>query len=155
MKKRRWIYCTAFVVLLSVLVLIVFTMFGSTRDAGWYAEYVNRNESALVQLARGEVQPEQSLRIRRMLARGRVEWIYTDEGRTCFYLKNNMLEGHVCLVYAPEGNVPTCLDFCDHWALEEENNGVRKWTGGMGGKAYIILRDLVKDFYLEEAYLPT
>lgn len=155
MKKRVWIYCAALVVLLSVLVLIVFAMFGSVQDAGWYAEYVSRNESELVQLSQGELQPEQSLRIRCMLARGRVEWIYIDEGRTCFHLKNNMLEGHVCLVYAPEGNVPTCLDFCDNWALEEENNGVRKWTGGMYGKAYIILYDLGNNFYLEEAYLPT
>jgi len=155
MKKRVWIFCGALAVILILFALIAFLTPGGSQDADWYAEYVNRNEAALISIARGELDPNQSFRAKRLLARGGIEHIYAEGNQMRFFIKNNMMEGHVLLVYDPEGNVPTCLDFYDNWVFEETENGVCKWTGGMAGKAYILLYDLGNDFYLEEAYLPT
>lgn len=155
MKKRRWKYWPLLAALLVVFALLAGVMGSGSRDAEWYAEYVRRNEAALLQIARGELDPNRSLQAKRMLARGKIEQIAAAENQTRFFIESNMLEGHVLLVYAPEGNVPTCLDFYDNWVSEGTENGVCKWTGGMAGKAYILLYDLGNGFYLEEAYLPT
>ena len=154
MKKRA--IALIFPACLLILVLLSLILLPSCNSAEDFIRLLERRGNTMLRIAENalaEQTPDFTEEI--LLKRCGIESIRVDGSAVFFSLKATMIEGHRCLVYAPDGYTPACLGWYDNWIPVETVAAFLRWEGGMMGRGYVNLHILANDFYLEEAYLPT
>ena len=154
MKKRA--IALIFPACLLILLLLSLIFLPSCNSAEDFIHLLERRGSTMLHIAEkalAEQTPSFTEDI--LLKRYGIESIRVNDGIVLFSLKTAAIEGHRCLVYAPDGYTPACLSWYDNWTPAETGTAFLRWEGGMMGWGYINLHTLANGFYLEEAYLPT
>ena len=154
MKKRA--LALIFPACLLTLVLLSLILQPSCDSAEDFTRLLERRGYTMLRIAeKALVEQTPGLTEEILLKRCGIESIRVDGGAVLFSLKSAMIEGHRCLVYAPDSYTPACLSWYDNWIPTETDAAFLRWEGGMMGRGYVNLHTLGNGFYLEEAYLPS
>lgn len=124
--------------------------------------YVHKHEAFLTRTAEDalsdKTEAPSSLLARWILYRGNIDHIWPQDDRVIFSTdaSNAPIEGHLQLVYLPDGRYTFPFDEPEWHSVETDDENVLRWEGGyMGGRGWVNVTRLSEYFFLEEAYLPT
>jgi len=143
-----------------LLALSLYILLPKTLDPKDYASFVNKNASALAEIAKAshaeDFSPSDSER--RLLSRGKIDYVWPQENRIIFSIDLDYapMEGYIYLIYQPESEYVFPFNDLEWYPVKTEDSSVLRWEGGYaGGNGYVNVTRLSDCFFLEKAYLPT
>lgn len=143
-----------------LLALSVYLLLPNTLNVQRYASFVNKNASALTEIAEASLAEKFAPGIAEhfLLFRGKIDHVWRQENRIVFSIDSSYAppEGHVYLIYQPGGDYVFPFDDPEWHPVDAGEENILRWEGGYaGGNGYVNVTCLTDCFYLEYAYLPT